>query len=190
MWNAAFEGLKPHEPMYGIVVHGVPIANLDVTQMADTAIIKRIKGENHIGTRTITKITPLRRKRRIEDKSKTKLHHSIVVYLNNQHTANKCITNGFYVDYLHYAAEKFVPQYQLMQCFNCCDYGHKATSCKRHSRCGKCGKKHNTRECTSTKAQCFHCKGSHEAWHSECPANIAEKAQLEELSGNASYIFN
>jgi len=88
-----------------------------------------------------------------------------------------CISNGFYVDYLHYAAEKFVHQCQLLQC-NCCDYDHGATSCKRQPRCGKCGEKHNSRECQSTTAHCFQCKSSHEAWHPKCPARIAEKDRL------------
>src|SRR5436190_24125369 len=35
IWSAAFEGLKTHEPMYGIVIHGVPIADLDMTKMSD-----------------------------------------------------------------------------------------------------------------------------------------------------------
>jgi hypothetical protein len=121
IWGGAFEGLKVHEPMYGIVVHGVPIADLDATRMTDTSVIKPLDGENNMKAGTITKITPLRRKRAQYSGDKVKLHHSIVVYTNNQHAANKCITNGYYVDYLHYAAEKFTPQYQLVQCFNCLD---------------------------------------------------------------------
>jgi hypothetical protein len=72
---------------------------------------------------TITKITPLRRKK-CDASDKVKLHHSIVVYMNDPHAANRCITNGYHVDYVHHAAEKFTPQYQIMQCFNCLDYGH------------------------------------------------------------------
>jgi len=63
---------------------------------------------------TITKITPLRRKRR-DASDKVKLHHSIVVHMNDSHAANRCITNGYYVDYVHHAREKFTPQYQIMQ---------------------------------------------------------------------------
>ena len=32
IWNAAFQGLKVHEPMYGIVIHGVPIADLNIVE--------------------------------------------------------------------------------------------------------------------------------------------------------------
>jgi hypothetical protein len=36
--------------------------------------------------------------------------------------------------------------------------------------------------------QCIQCKGSHEAWHHECPARIAESKRLDELIG--SYLNN
>ena len=176
--------------MHGIVVHGIPIEDLDTTRMDNRDVIKRLEAKNNIKARTIVKITPLRR-RKNRTSDTVKLHHSIIVYMNNQHNPNKCITNGFYVDYLHYTmVEKFIPQYQILQCFNCCDYGHQATNCKRHSRCGKCGENHNTRECKSTTVHCFQCKGSHEAWHPQCPARIAEKDRLEELMGNTLPLFD
>jgi hypothetical protein len=187
IWNAAIKGLKIHVPMYGIVVHGIPIANLNSTTMDDSKVIKQLEAENNMKTNTIVKITPLRRRK---NRDSVKLHHSIIVYMNDQYTANKCISNGFHIDYLHYAAERFVPQFQITQCFNCGDYGHRATSCKRQPRCGKCGEKHNTRECDSTSVHCFQCKGSHEVWHPKCPARIAEKDRLEELMGNVSCLFN
>jgi hypothetical protein len=193
IWSAAFEGLKFHEPMHGIVVHGVPIADLDTNKMNDADAIKRLEKENHMKVETITKITPLRRKPKQnspDNRDKVKLHHSVIIYMNDPHTANKCITNGFYIDYIHHAAEKFTPQYQIMQCFNCCDYGHRAINCKRHTRCGRCGEKHNTRECTSTSAHCFQCKGAHEVWHSQCPARLAEKDRLEELMGSSPCLFD
>ena len=66
-WSAAFEGLKFHEPMYGIVVHGVPIADLDPTKMSDTGVIKRLEMENNMKAGTITKITPLGHKPKWND---------------------------------------------------------------------------------------------------------------------------
>jgi len=161
--------------------------------MTDSEVLLSLEKQNSMRAQTITKITPLRRKRRdTSDIAKTvKLHHSIIVYMKDPSAANRCITNGFFVDWLHYAAERFTPQYQIMQCFNCLDYGHRATNCKRHSRCGKCENKHNTRECTHTGTPyCVQCKGSHEAWHPQCPASLAEKEQLEELMGRSHYLFS
>ena len=175
--------------MYGIVVHGILITNLSETSMNDANVIKQLKTENNMKPRIIIKITSLRRKNRLTD-DKVKLHHSIVVYMNNLHAANKCITNGYYVDYLHHAAEKFAPQFQITQCFNCYNYGHRATNCKRDTRCGKCGDKHNTKECESETAKCLHCEDSHEAWRSQCPAYTAEKNRLVEMMGNSPCLFN
>jgi len=183
-WSEAFEGIKTHEPNYGIVIHGMPTDELDLD---DPKTIKLLEAANNFPSETISKVTSLRRKD-TEPSTKTK-HCSVVIYLNNIHTANKCITNGCYINYLHYQPERFVPQFQIMQCFNCCEYGHRAANCKRNPRCGKCAGKHNTKECKSTTVQCAHCKDSHEAWCHECPAWIAEKHRLEELRDRCPDLF-
>jgi len=188
-WNKAFKGLKKHDPNHGVVVHGVPIAVLDLRKMTDNEFIKQLEKANGMNPGTITKITPLRR-RNNQDSDKEKLHYSIVVYTNEKYAANEVIMSGFYIEYYHYATvARFTPQYQITQCFNCSDYGHRAANCKRHTRCGKCGEGHNTRECDSTTAHCFQCKGPHEAWHPQCPARVAEVKRLDELVGNCPLLF-
>src|SRR5438045_4468754 len=69
---------------------------------------------------------------------------------NNYHIANRCLANGCYINYLLYQPVRFTPQFQVMQCFNCCEYGHRAANCKRKPRCGKCAGKHNTKACGSS----------------------------------------
>jgi len=59
LWSAAFEGLKAHEPMYGIVVHGVPIADLDATRMADLGVLALLEKQNSMRAQPITEITLL-----------------------------------------------------------------------------------------------------------------------------------
>ena len=78
-WDTAFPDLKIHVPSYGIVVHGVPINELNTTTMADTKTIEQIETGNNIKTGTITKITPLRR-RDDNSSNKAKRCHSIVLY--------------------------------------------------------------------------------------------------------------
>ena len=190
IWNA-FEGLKLHEPIYGIVAHGIPKSDLNDTSMADPQMIKRLEAENKLEPGTIKKITPLRR-RKVHADYEAKLHHSVVIYMSNLLAANRCIKMGCNVDYIYYRAERFAPQFQVMQCFNCCDFGHRAANCKRKSRCGKCSENHNTRDCKSTTAaaRCWQCKGPHEVWHPDCPAVKAEKKRLKELVGNTPLLFN
>src|SRR5436190_7822131 len=124
-WSEAFEGIKTHEPNYGIVINGMPIDELDLD---DPKTIKLLEAANDFPSGTISKVTFLRGKDK-EPSSKMK-HRSIVIYLKNIHTANKCITNGCYINYLHYSAERFVLQFQIIQCYNCCEYGHRAENCK------------------------------------------------------------
>lgn len=189
-WNKAFNttGIELHEPRYGIVVHGVPIADLSTDDMTSTKIIEKLERENNTPAGTIVSITTLRR--RNKNPEKPQLHHSVVIFFNKYHEANKAITNGYCVDYIIRAAERFTPQFQIQQCYNCCDYGHQATHCKRHPRCGKCSEKHNTRECKHTgKVHCAQCGGEHEAWHPQCPARSAEKERLEEAMKRATVLF-
>jgi hypothetical protein len=176
-WNEAFEGIKIHEPNYRIVVKGMPTDDLDLD---DHETIKLLEAANDFPSGTITKVTPLLRKDKDKDPSNKTTRRSIIIDLKNIHTANKCITNGCYINYIHCMPQRFAPQFQVMQCFNCCEYGHRAANCKRKPRCGKCGGKHSTKECNSTTVQCAHCKDSHEAWCHECHAWITEKHRLEE----------
>lgn len=45
------------------------------------------------------------------------------------------------------------------RCFNCQDFGHHATSCKKPSVCGSCGGSHNTKNCSGdTDRNCHLCK--------------------------------
>jgi hypothetical protein len=62
----------------------------------------------------ITGISPLLRKsNHNSDKVKVKLYHFIVLSTNDQHAANKCITNDCYIKYLYHAAERFNRQRQI-----------------------------------------------------------------------------
>jgi hypothetical protein len=183
-WSEAFEGIKTHEPNYGIVINGMPIDELNLD---DPKTIRLLEIANDFPRGTISKVTSLRRKDK-EPSSKTK-HRSIVIYFNNFHIANRCLENGCYINYFFYQPVRFTPQFQVMQCFNCYEYGHRAANCKRKPRCGKCAGKHNTKECDSTTVQCVHCKNTHEAWRHECPAWIAEKHRLEELRDHCPDLF-
>ena len=89
IWNAAFEGLKVHVPMYGIVIHGIPVADLDSTMMDNAKVIKQLEVENSMKTDTIVKITPLRRRKKHDPikHNPVKVHHSVIIYMcrNSRH---------------------------------------------------------------------------------------------------------
>lgn len=190
-WSKAFQYLRVHQPNYGVVLHGVPTEEFNLTHMEDEQVIQDIEEENGMKiSETIVRIAPLCRKNKDPNNYQAKLHQSIVIFMKDRKAANKCLKNGCYINCLHYTATRFMPQFKVTQCFNCYDYGHRAIHCKREARCGKCGDSHNTKECKNTTTRCVHCKGDHHAWCQDCPAWISEKERLDELAGNASDEFD
>ncbi|KAM4060434.1 hypothetical protein HRG_002005 [Hirsutella rhossiliensis] len=58
-----------------------------------------------------------------------------------------------------------------IQCFNCQEMGHKAFSCKKPQRCGRCAKaEHHHRECKETVLKCVPCGRPHESYSRNCRA--------------------
>lgn len=184
-WNKAFKELPVHKPKHGVVVHGVPIAQ--VTGIEDTDIqeglIEEWEQANDI---EIHSIKPLRRKPRT-DTDRTPRHCSIMVFTENAHTADKCILTGFYIDSEHHTTAKYAPQ---LQCFNCCEYGHRAANCKRKTKCGNCASEdHKTSDCRNTESRCCGCKGAHPAWAQHCPLRNVEGELLENKRMETSPFF-
>jgi hypothetical protein len=63
----------------------------------------------------IVGITTLRWWNRQLDNKKPQLHHSVVIFFNKYHKVNKAITNGYCIDYIIRAAERFTPQFPIQQ---------------------------------------------------------------------------
>src|SRR5436309_1448283 len=77
-WNNAFTGVTTHRPSYGVVVHGIPIDELNLT---DPKVTKFLEVANGLQSEVISKVTPLRCKnKQTSEKAK---HHSIVIYTND-----------------------------------------------------------------------------------------------------------
>lgn len=70
--------------------------------------------------------------------------------------------------------ETLVNRKRYTQCFRCQRFGHGALYCNNIPRCVKCGKDHQSNECTlqkteDSKAKCCNCDGDHPANYSKCP---------------------
>jgi hypothetical protein len=83
-WNETFEGMRIHKSKYGILIRGIS-RELDLD---NEKTIKEIESNNGFAKGTILEITPLRRK---NNESTNQSHQSIIIYLNNPHTANNCM---------------------------------------------------------------------------------------------------
>jgi hypothetical protein len=179
-WEAAVGGLQAKKPKYGIVVHKVDKDHYDVLMEAREDTIKYMEKENNV---PIVNIAPLLRK---DD------NDSIIIFTTDPHAADRCIKQGIYINCRLHNAQKYTPELQVTQCYNCGKYNHRAAQCQNKHRCGKCGKdNHGTRDCKhdSGKPKCSNCHGSHENWHHKCPTRTTERRRLKGLHARSSPYF-
>jgi hypothetical protein len=94
---------------------------------------------------------------------------------------NTWIKRGFSINFQIHRTERYTTRTQLIQCYNCYEYGHCAKNCQAKTCCGRCGESHATKDCKSTTVKCRQCKGAHEAWHHKCPVRIMKRKHLREL---------
>ena len=190
-WSKAFDGLTPHKPQYGIVVHSVSKEEINFETTSQNAIIDKLQKFNSTRDIRITKVKPLRRKPRlINNEGQISTNQSIVIFTDDKEAANRCIYRGIHVNYSHHDAERYTPQLQITQCYNCTAYGHRATHSKSTKpKCSKCGQNHVTDKCESTEVKCGQCERAHESYHRECPVRQAERRRLFELKFQTSPYF-
>jgi len=183
VWKAAFGGSEVIKPQYGVVVHGASKLDVNFDTQKPEEINKQIGDLNE--TVNVKRVAPLRKRTR-KPNAETQ---SIIIFTEDPAEADRCIDNGIYIGEQRHAAERYMPQCKIKQCFNCQGYGHTAGSCTRKKTCGNCGKEHETRECKDEEAHCVQCQGSHPAWHHECPARKKESARLESMRDELSTHF-
>ena len=184
-WNIAYNGLKPHKPRYGIVVHRVKTEAIDLNG-DHTDTIRQWEEENKGRGIKISKITTLRR----VTKHKPTVHRSLIVFTEDLEAANRCLKLGFIVESTQLPTAIYAPHMHINQCYKCYGYGYRASFCKKNEKCGHCGKEdHTTPNCTATEHHCVNCKGAHEAWHVECPTRTAEATRLSNMRVDAPSPF-
>ena len=182
-WAIAYEGLKPHKPKYGIVMHGIRTDAINLLEDHEDTI-REWEAENE-GLKII-KVTALRRK---HTPTATR---SLIVFTEDKEAANNVMKRGFIVDSLkHRKLQRYAPHLYINQCYKCYGFGHKAAKCNQKQKCGQCAnEEHTTKDCSKTSPhQCVNCKGDHEAWHIECPACTTENTRLNTLRKESSHFF-
>ena len=182
-WKKSLAGVDAVETMYGVVVHGVSKYDINFEKDAPDEIMARLESANR--GMTVKRVMPLRKRARNPDAPT----QSIIIFLRLPKEADECIDMGINIGYRHHAAERYIPQCQIKQCFKCQAYGHKANVCTRTAKCGKCAQGHETKECQSETQQCANCKGSHCAWSHECPDRERKREQGETLKNELSPLY-
>ncbi|XP_053698676.1 uncharacterized protein LOC128745627 [Sabethes cyaneus] len=82
---------------------------------------------------------------------------------------------------------KVVEAITAFRCFNCSEYGHKASACSKPHCCPKCAGPHDAKECSADFVKCVNCDQlnkrrnapddnlvdiCHAAWSIDCPLNM------------------
>ena len=183
-WETILDGATTMKTTHSIVLNGVSKQHIDLESQSQEEIKALLEQDNNI---KVSRVTRLMRKVRNPNAPT----QSLVAHMESLEDANYCINNDVRIGHRIYTAERYIPQCQIRQCFNCQGYGHKAETCTRPPRCGKCAQEHETRKCdrSSDKTSCVHCEGSHPAWHHECPRRQKEHERLELLKATIPHTF-
>jgi hypothetical protein len=174
-WSKAMEGLEVRQPKFGIVIHAIPIEEINphTDNLDDIA--------DEIGNRNNLKIVKLRTLRVPSKLDPMARNNSYVILTHNAEAADKCLKKGIFLNCRLFNTEKYTPQYQLTQCYKCQRYGHKAGHCRGKETCARCGDGHAMKDCETDVHKCANCGDNHSARHPDCPRRKEEIHRLDGL---------
>jgi len=180
-WEAAYEGLTEHQRKHGFVVHGVSKADLDPSTDDTDEVIEELVVENSSRNLHIVKLGVIKKKKS-ENQEKTTRHHSVIIFTHSATEANECMEKGIIIKGRFYSnIEKYAPQLNGLQCYNCWGFGHVGAKCREKRRCNNCGEtEHTANECNNA-TKCLGCSEGHPAWYRECKKWKEVGTQLEQL---------
>jgi hypothetical protein len=185
-WDKIYNGLKVHQPKYGIVIHGIPTTSINPNELQDPELAKQIQHQNKDDGLQIMGMKTLKRK--LKDQPR---HFSLVMFVSSPDTADRYIKHGIYIQQQRFPAEKYTPQFQLIQCYKCQQFGHHATRCRSpHEVCAKCSENHPTSQCQSKTYKCAICKEEHPTWHEDCPNKTNIRQNLINRKRGAPVYYN
>jgi hypothetical protein len=180
-WSAIFKGVTVSKRKYGLVIHGVPKKDLDPNTEDQLILRDELEEENTSRNLQVEQVTPLRRTQKHLHRAAA--HHSIVIFTTKMQAADECLERGMFIKGRFYSPEKYSPELNVTQCYNCFKFGHMAKHCKNTQKCGNCGEDAHCEKgekCTNT-TKCAGCEGPHPAWHKECGERDAEGNRVKAL---------
>jgi len=144
-WEAALNGAAISKKPRGVVMHGVSKRHINFETQSQDEIRTKINEENDI---KVLQVMPLMKKVKNPDAPT----QSIVILMEDPNEANYCIDNGidFRIDNgveikkRNYHAERYIPECQVKQCYNCQGFGHMAFICIKASKCRRCAGDHES----------------------------------------------
>jgi hypothetical protein len=112
-WTEAFEGLIVRQPRFGIVIHGISTDEINPRSDDLDNIASEISEQNGI---TVVQLRTLRALAKLDPMAR---HNSFVLLTHDKNAADNRLKKGIILNCRLYPVEKYTPQYQLTQCFNC-----------------------------------------------------------------------
>ena len=159
---------------------------IDPNEIQNPELTRELERQNKENGLEILEMKPMQRKLKENVR-----HFSLVVFCSSSEMADKCIKHGIYINHQRFFPEKYTPQFQLIQCYKCQQFGHHATKCRSlYEICGKCSEHHLTSQCNSERHKCTGCKGEHPAWYHDCPNRISAIQNIITCKREASTYFN
>jgi hypothetical protein len=175
-------GAGLYQRKYSVMVHGVQVSKLGLTDTNNKIITEGIQQENHliIEDIQIQKVSWLNPKA-----AETKNHTTVVLDFTHPGQANKAIEQGIIIGAKRHDCELYDRTCQLKQCFVCHKYGHIGSRCGASQLCGFCAESHKTQNYPSKGAapgappKCAVCAGPHTAWSRACAERAKEYKRID-----------
>ena len=159
---------------YRVVFMNIKIRKTKTKELTDIAsIINKIREENNDEIPSLDRIGAIRDVTIFQNRmfmEQRNNYADFIVVFGSREVANAALTMG-----LRYRKKKRTCViYSLdtqwhTQCSKCQGHTHTLQDCQSSPACGRCGLKHLTQHCTSTKAECANCHGEHIASSKTCP---------------------
>ena len=147
-------------PTYGVIVHGIPTASINVKDQKTT--IQQILADNH----TVVPKAKISFVGWLTRESPLKRASSIVVEFTDPEMANAIIYTGMVWNGQIHICQLYDRACRVKQCFRCYHYGHIGAQCDAAQTCGHCAELHETKNCKQKGEpdflpRCAVCKGVH-----------------------------
>src|SRR5579859_4880768 len=163
-WGAAFEGLMEHQRKYGIVIHRVPKEDLNPKTDDNSKAIAKLEEKNSTRQLHIAKLDTIPKKENQRSETPAR-HHSIIIFTNDPTEANECMNRGIIIKGRIYSSpERYAPQLNITQCYNCYGFGHIAAKCRKMEACSNCGQTGHKAAVCENPTKCLGCRDAHQAW--------------------------
>jgi hypothetical protein len=114
-----------------------------------------------------------------------KTRGSLIVGFQTQEMQRQAVRGGLVINAQLFEVRLFERELQIVQCFNCQQWGHTQNACGKRTRCGQCAGDHSTRECLKERVSCINCGKQHRAWERHaCPTFQAYYERIQARRAN------